>query len=149
MCYTVYLSTGSPADLRRHDTELLRFEKLVDHSGDPVAGLLEFQHRWKVGSISGCGCTFRHLTSVELGFGEPVDWYPEDADELEATRRLYAVISLLAEGGHGVDCIDRWEGADADDIKTLVVSLDAVSRDAFRLFENYRFRFSPGVRSDS
>jgi len=118
---------------------------LVDRE-DPVAGHLEFQHRWTVGSKSGCGCTFRHLTSVELGFGEPVDWYPEDEDELEATRQLYTVIFLLAEEGDGVDCIDRWEGAKVDDIKTLVVPLEAVSRQTFRLFENYRFRFSLRTR---
>jgi hypothetical protein len=85
-------------------------------------------------------------TSVELGFGGPVDGYPEDEDELEATRKLYAVIVLLAEKRDGVDCIDRWEGAKVDDIRTLVVPLEAVSRETFRVFENYRFRFSPGAR---
>lgn len=46
------------------------------------------------------------LLSVELGFGEPVDWYPEDEDELRATTELYRVIARLVSAGHQVDCLD-------------------------------------------
>ncbi|TMP97098.1 MAG: hypothetical protein E6L09_13880 [Verrucomicrobia bacterium] len=38
------------------------------------------------------------------------------------------------------DCIDKWERAQAEDLHTLDVSLNAVSQEAFRLFENYKFR---------
>ena len=59
---------------------------------------------------------------------------------MDATRELYIVIAALLENGYSVDCIDRWEGAQAEDIHTLDVSLNAVSQEAFRLFENCKFR---------
>ena len=150
MCYSLYLSTNSSEDLTRYNSELLNFKRL-----DPAenAGLLILRHRqrWYVGSKSACSCTFRHLPSVELGFGEPVDWYPEDADELRATAELYRVITGLVSAGHLVDCLDIWEGAGAGPrdqvirLKTIsekVVNLDAVSETSFRLFENYHFVFA-------
>lgn len=140
MCYTIYLSTDSPADLCVHNTELVRFDICDNKIDDPVVKLLEFPQRWYVGSKSECSCTFRHLLSVDLGFGEPVDWYPEEQDALQATRELYEVISSLLSSGYKVDCIDKWEGAEPNDIQTLDVSLDDVSSKTFRLFENHRFR---------
>jgi hypothetical protein len=80
--------------------------------------------------------------SIELGFREPEDWYEEGSDELKATAKLYSEISALLSSGHKVDLIDRWEGAEPDDLKTLEVSLDEVSRRSFRLFENYKFRLT-------
>ena len=149
MCYTVYLSTDSCADLSSYNTELVRFESIKDSREDPVICLLEFPHQWYVGSKTGCSCTFRHLVSIELGFGEPEDWYPEEQDELEATQQLYEVISTLLTTGHRVDCLDRWEGAKPEELETLDVSLAQVSKKAFRLFENYRFTFKNMVRSQA
>lgn len=80
MCYGVYISTDSTQDLTSHNTNLLRFEKVVDPESDPCISLLEYASRWYVGSKSGCGCTFRHLTSIALGFSEPVDWYKEEQE---------------------------------------------------------------------
>ncbi|MFI5330821.1 MAG: hypothetical protein ACHQ2F_07270 [Desulfobaccales bacterium] len=85
---------------------------------------------------------------MELGFGEPVDWYPEDADELRATAELYRVIARLVSEGYQGDCLDIWEGAGAgprdpvDAISEKVVNLEAVSETAFRLFENHHFVFA-------
>ena len=141
MCYAVYLSTDSLANLSNHNTELVRFERINISSKDPVVELLEFVHKWYVGSKTGCSCTFRHLTSIELGFAELEDWYHEEKDELEATQQLYEVISSLLLSGNKVDCLDRWEGVQPEQIKTLEVSLTAVSKKTFRLFENYRFIF--------
>jgi hypothetical protein len=141
MCYAVYLSTNSSIALTSDNADLVRFESITDETVDPIMGVLAFANKWYVSSRSGCSCTFRHLMSIELGFSEPVSWYHEGQDHIEATKMLYDVISKLLFSGYNLDCIDRWEGAKPDDIKTLVISLDDVSQKAFRLFENHRFIF--------
>lgn len=145
MCYSLYLSTNSSADLTRYNSELLKFKRL--DAAEPAALIiLRHRQRWYVGSKSGCSCALRHLPSVELGFGEPVAWYPEDADELRATAELYRVIARLVSAGHQVDCLDLWAGADLQAISEQVVDLEAVSESAFRLFENYHFVFTRKTR---
>jgi len=69
-----------------------------------------------------------------------VEWYPEEQDELEATRELYATLASLLSSGHHVDLLDRWSGALPEDITTLDVLLGDVPENAFRLFENHKFR---------
>lgn len=142
MCYGVYLSTDSPKDLTGRNSELVRFVKVTDPGSDPCIALLNFENTWYVESKSGCSCTFRHLhtSSVQLGFSEPVDWYPEEQDEVDATRELHKTLSEILSAGHQVDVLDRWEGAQPDDITTLDVSLDEVPERAFRMFEDHRFR---------
>ena len=140
MCYSLYLSTNSSADLTRYNSELLNFRRL-DAAANAALIILRHRQRWYVGSKSECSCTFRHLQSVELGFAEPVAWYPEDADGLRATAELYRVIARLVSEGHLVDCLDIWEGADLQAVSEQVVNLEAVSETAFRLFENYHFVF--------
>lgn len=144
MCYGVYISTDSTEDLSKRNSELVRFEKVTDPNADPCTQLLDFPHKWYVGSKSGCSCTFRHLKSVELGFGEPEDWYKEEQDDREATRELYRTLASLVSSGHEVDLVDRWEGTQPEDITTLDVSLDDVSESAFRMFEDHKFRFKKG-----
>ncbi len=141
MCYSLYLSTNSSADLTRYNSALLNFKRL-DAAENADLIILRHAQKWYVGSKSECSCTFRHLHSVELGFGEPVAWYPEDSDELQATTELYRVIARLVSEGHQVDCLDIWEGADLKAIPEKVVNLEAVSETAFRLFENYHFVFA-------
>ena len=122
-----------------------RFERLVyepDPDADPGIRLLDFPHRWYVGSKSHCSCTFRHLHSVELGFGEPVDWFPEERDEIDATRELYATLTALLSSGCRVDLLDQWNGAQPADVTTIDVSLSEVSEKAFRMFENHKFRLN-------
>ena len=140
MCYGVYISTDSPENLTNRNTDLVRFEKVADPESDPCIALLDFSEQWYVGSKSGCSCTFRHLMSIELGFGEPEDWYPEEQDEIDATRELYAVLTSLLSSGHHLDLIDRWEGSQPDAITTLDVSFDEVSDTTFRMFEDHKFR---------
>jgi hypothetical protein len=146
MCYSLYLSTDSPAGLRVYNTDLVRFQQAEDYEYKTafIIGLLEFPNRWFVGSRSGCSCTFRHLSAIELGFGAPEDWYEEQQDDLDATQQLYDVIVRLLRSGQRVDCIDIWSGAELNDIKTLPVSVEAVPKEAFRLFEGYRFIFDMG-----
>ena len=143
MCYSLYLSTDSPADLRVCSTDLVRFQKAEDYEYKSafIINLLEFPNRWFVGSKSGCSCTFRHLSTAEPWFGAPEDWYPEEQVDLDATRQLYDVMLTLLRSGQSVDCIDIWAGAEPKDLKTTPVLLDDVPRESFRLFENYRFVF--------
>ena len=75
MCYGVYISTDSPENLAERNSALVRFEKVTDVDAAPCIGVLDFPNQWCVGSKSGCSCTFRHLYSIELGFGEPESWY--------------------------------------------------------------------------
>ena len=140
MCYGVYISTDSMEDLSRRNSELVRFEKVSDSNADPCVTLLDFPNQWYVGSKSGCSCTFRHLTSIDLGFSDPVDWYKEEQDELDATWELYSTLTDLLSSGNHVDLIDRWEGAQPEDIIIVDVSLDVVSKTAFRMFENHKFK---------
>ena len=139
MCYSVYMSSDSPEDLSARNSELVRFEKVTDLSIDPCARLLDFSHRWYVGSKSGCSCTFRHLPSSDLGFAEPVDWYPEEEPALAATDELYSVLSSLLSSEYRVDLVDLWESPEPESVTTLDVSLDEVSATEFRLFENHKF----------
>ena len=145
MCYSVYLSTDSGENLGARNSALVRFETVANTDAAPYVALLEYPNRWFVGSKAGCSCTFRHLHSIELGFGDPVDWYPEEQDEMDATREIYATLVDLLSSGHQVDLVDAWEGAQVEDIHHLVVSLDQVSSTAFRLFENHRFTLRLGT----
>lgn len=140
MCYEVYLSTNSQEDLTFRNSELVLFKRVADPSTDPGLCLLDYPQCWYVGSKSACSCTFRHLHSIELGFEEPVEWYPEEHDELEATRELYATFASLLSSGYHVDLLDRWYGTPPENIMTLDVSLSNVPANAFRLFENHKFR---------
>ena len=142
MCYSVYISTDFEGDLSRHNSALIGFEKDFTNSKPEALDLLKYQHRWFVGSKAGCSCTFRHLLSVELGFGEPVEWYAEEPEEIEATKMFYDVVKSLISSGSKVDCIDIWEGTKKDRIKRLAVDLPSISRDAFRFFENHHFVFT-------
>jgi hypothetical protein len=72
-----------------------------------------------------------------------VDWYPEEQDELNATRELYTTLTSLLSAGYQVDLVNLWHGAQPTDITTIAVSLGEVSEKAFRLFENHKFRLHP------
>ena len=126
------------------NSELLRFKRVADPGTDPCICLLDFPNYWYVGSKSECSCTFRHLYSIELGFEEPVDWYPEEPDEINATRELYATLISLLSSGYRVDLLDLWHGAQPAAITTLDVSLSEISEKAFRMFENHKFRLNLG-----
>ena len=107
MCYTLLLSTSSDEDLNQYNNELVRFSRALPSIAD--TDKLKYRNKWYIGSKAGCSCTFRHLYSIELGFGEPVDWYEEDPDAIEATVQLIGIIRGLASSGEDVDCIDAWE----------------------------------------
>ncbi len=139
MCYSVYLSTDAPEDLSFHNSELVRFKRLSDSNNDPTTVLLDYSQRWYIGSKSGCSCAFRHLMSIELGFSDPVDWYKEEQDDIDATQELYSIFIKILSSGYRIDLIDSWQGTQPGDIKTLDVSFTDISINAFRLFENHKF----------
>ena len=140
MCYSLYLSTSSPEDLTKYNSELVRFKR-PEPADEKWAGLLRHEHKWFVGSKSQCSCTFRHFTSPDLGFTELLDWFPEDEDNVQATAELHRVIRVLVSAGERVDCLDAWYDAAPEAIKEMVVKFDTVSEKQFLLFEDYHFLF--------
>jgi len=141
MCYLVYISTDSAEDLSEHNCSLIRFEKNFGNHSPGIMDILLYKYPWYVASKAGCSCTFRHLTSIELGFSKPVDWYHEEPEEIKATQLFYDVVSSLIFSGKKLDCIEIWSGTKKDQIKNLKVDLPSVGRDEFRFFENYHFVF--------
>jgi hypothetical protein len=143
MCYMTVLSTDSPEDLGPSSTPLVRFSREMPRL--PEESHLAHAHRWFVASRHGCSCGFRHLyvDSVTLGFGEPQDWFPEEAADVEATREVSALIQRLLDGGARVDCVDAWAHGrpTAELAGTVHVHLGTVGDRGFRFFENHRFVF--------
>ena len=142
MCYMVVLSTDSPVDLSAENDRLIVFSRELPSGVD--ADQLAYPNRWFVGSAHGCSCGFRHLyvSSIELGLAEPVDWFPEEPDDVEATRTFVATVRRLVEQGARVDCVDAWEHGDSRALSGIVdIDLAQVSDAQFRFFENHRFVF--------
>lgn len=144
MCYMTVLSTSSRADLALHNNELVKFSR--DLPGIPEEIYLRNENKWFIGSASGCSCDFRHLhvSSVELGFGLPEDWYAEEPSHIDATRQVAVTIRALVSQGEQVDCVDAWaHGQTAPDplAGELEVDLAAITNEEFRFFEGYRFVF--------
>jgi hypothetical protein len=142
MCYILLLSTTSAEDLAVHNNELVRFTKelpLIAEVAD-----LKHENKWYIGSKSGCSCTFRHLHSIELGFSEPVAWYKEKPEDIEATAQLIRIIRELVVKGENVDCIDAWEHQEMYPATKggLNVDLSSLKDSEFRFFENHHFTFS-------
>ena len=139
MCYAVLLSTTSDEDLSKRSTPLMIFSReLPEIKG---SGNLSHPHKWHIISRKGCGCGFRHLYSVELGFGEPVDWYEEEDEDMEATKQFIGIVRELLGGGHEVECVDAWWTGSELPYKETTVDLNEVTDSQFRFFENHKFIF--------
>lgn len=141
MCYMVYISTDCKDDISALTSDLVRFEKPSAERQAPCPQILKHEHKWFVGSKSGCSCTFRHLCreSVELGFSEPLNWFPEEAVGIDATHGLYAILNDLVQRGCQVDLLDCWSGDEDEDAVCLDVSLSQVPVGQFRMFEGHLF----------
>lgn len=145
MCYMTVLSTTLSLDLAQYNTALVNFSR--DLPGVAEEGFLTHEFKWFVGSRSGCSCDLRHLCagSEELGFGEPAEWFPEEAEDIEATRMICAIIRRLVSLGEQVDCVDGW-ASDSPACSPLSgvieVDLSAVKDTEFRFFERHRFTFT-------
>lgn len=142
MCYVLLLSTSSDQDLTFFNNELERFSRELPTIDE--AESLKYRFKWYVGSQSGCSCTFRHLSSTELGFGVPVDWYPEEPEEISATIQVIRIIRDLVGQGESVDCIDAWERHERGPVlgAEVQVDLSGIKNEEFRFFENHHFVFN-------
>lgn len=152
MCYTIFLSTTSDEDLSVLSPELLQFERiggadkcLSSVEEDPIEERLAHANRWLlICRYGGCSCHYRHLPRElrDLGFAPPVDWNPEDDDDIESTAAAYDVFRRLLSEGHKLDVIDAWADTPADGIADMPVRLCEVPKEAFRFFDGVRFAFS-------
>ena len=148
MCYLVMVSTTSEADLAALNTPLVLFSK--DVSAIPEAAFLRYPNKWFLGSKDGCSCGFRHLdqNATDLGFSEPVDWWEEDQEDVDATLQVVEAFYKILHGGDKLDCIDAWAN-DSKEPKNLagdlVVDLNEVGAKSFRFFEGYRFELAAGT----
>jgi hypothetical protein len=106
---------------------------------------LSYPNQWYVGSKSGCSCNFRHLYSVELGFGTPEDWHEDGQQEIEATVTVIKIIREMVREGYNVDCVDIWEGTAPEEINLKLVDLGEVADEQFWFFENHHFLFEGSV----
>jgi hypothetical protein len=145
MCYMVYMATDCADDLSQRSCDLVRFGRPSVETSSPCPRVLKHEHKWFVGSRSGCSCTFRHLCreSVDLGFGAPEGWFPEEQDEIDATQHLYGILKEIVQRGHQVELLDCWSGAEDKNAVPLDVSFTEVPVDHFRLFEGYVFNLKP------
>jgi hypothetical protein len=145
MCYMLVLSTDSDRDLTALNSDLVAFSKTMPNLAQTA--FLQHRHYWYLGSCEGCSCGFRHLerSSASLGFGEPEDWFPEDAQYVTATMEAVIAFRTIVADGAALDCIDAWASDDpapeplAD---TLSIDLGTLPATHFRFFEGHRFVFS-------
>lgn len=143
MCNQLYLSTTSEEDLSKLVPKHARFLAL-DHDTDPeVVKALKHPNKWYVRTtLSPCSCHFYRLIWDDPRFGPEEEWLNFDREFVEATLRLYEVVTRLIGEGHRVETIDTWTD-DVSDLEDLNVSIQAVPSAHFRLFENYRFEYCP------
>lgn len=144
MCYQVFLSTNTEDDLSVNDSELIKFSK--DLPFHPPLNTLLYENLWHIQSEAVCSCSFRHLhvSSTELGFSEPVDWYPEENDHIEATAQFTSIIRELLARKVELDCVDLWqdEPLEFGSLPSIEIDLSIMSDTEFRFFENHHFTFT-------
>ncbi len=141
MCYQVFLSTDTNEDLSVNDCDLVKFSK--DFPFKLSEGTLKYENLWHVQSEAVCSCSFRHLSSTELGFGEPEDWYPEEDEFIEATEKFTQIIRAMLKRNIKVDCVDIWQDdtLKLNELPSMDVDLSTIKDTEFRFFENYYFKF--------
>ncbi len=143
MCYMLVMSTSSNSDLSIYDNRLISFSKIENDI--PEDHILINQYKWFVGSAHGCSCGFRHLylSSVELGFEEPKDWFPEEKDDISATVTFVRIIKSLISAGNKVDCFDAWDEYQDTSIMASkqIIDILQMKDEKFRFFENHHFIF--------
>jgi hypothetical protein len=142
MCYAVVVSTTSEDDLSKLNTALVQFSRDIPEGTGQA--FLRYPNKWYLGSKDGCSCAFRHLENpnVEaLGFSEPVDWSPEDQEDIEATFQVVRIFKSLLAKNSKLDCVDTWLDTDLEmePLADLKVDLANLPESHFRFFEGYRF----------
>ncbi|NJD04985.1 MAG: hypothetical protein FIA97_00615 [Methylococcaceae bacterium] len=148
MCYALVVSTTSDDDLSQWNTALVQFSRDIPEGTGKA--FLRYPNQWYLGSKEGCSCAFRHLENpnVEaLGFSEPVDWSPEDPEDIEATFQVVRIFRSLLSKEAKLDCVDTWFDCDLkiEPPADLLVDLATISESHFRFFEGYRFELVANV----
>jgi len=144
MCYMTVISTTSERELSEFNTPLVQFSRQLPQL--PEESFLQHPNKWYLGSKDGCSCGFRHLDhgNEDLGFSEPVDWWPEEQEDIAATLQVVGVFKTLLSEGAKLDCVDGWEQDKKQDPKLhgeSVVNLAVIPETSFRFFESHRFEF--------
>lgn len=112
MCFVLYVGTQKPLPRKQWDEADpdLSVESLTEHDGS-VRSHLSTPEVQYVGSTSGCGCDFPHVT---LQDGEwPVFEDDDDDPEWEATVRLNreSLVALFRHSGEKyVELYGIWDG---------------------------------------
>lgn len=146
MCYMIISSTTSELDLTQFNTSDVVFSKELP--GVPEEELLKYPNRWYIGSSQGCSCGFRHLMSCnyqDLGFDEPVDWFPEDPEDIDATLKLVRIFIKVISDGSKLECIAAWrDSVQGDPVLSHYINIDLseLPESAFRFVENSQHEFT-------
>lgn len=145
MCYVTVVSTTSQRELTEFNTALVKFSRQLP--GVPEESFLRYPSKWYLGSKDGCSCGFRHLDhgNEELGFSSPVEWWPEDQEDIDATLEVLSVFKTLLREGAKLDCVDAWTQDVEQEpslVGEIVVNLGTLQEGCFRFFEGHRFEFA-------
>jgi len=142
MCYSTYFSTTCDRDLASIESDhfIVRLPKADDDEAH--LAVLAYPNRWYLSSrFGGCSCHYRHAFE-DLGFGPPVDWYSEEAGNVEATRHVYDLFHEILSQGHQLDILDVWSDTPVEDVHSIEVALRNVPRDHFRFLEDVHMRLT-------
>lgn len=142
MCYALVVSTTAEDDLSQWNTALVQFSRDIPEGTG--LSFLRYSNKWYLGSKDGCSCGFRHLDyeNVEaLGFSDPLEWWPEDQEDIEATFQVVRIFRSLLTQKAQLDCVDTWFDCDLEmePPEDLKVDLANIPESHFRFFEGYRF----------
>ena len=145
MCYMTMVSTTSERDLREFNTAYVQFARKLPEP--PEASCLRYGNKWHLVSRQGCSCGFRHLDqgNADLGFSPPVEWWPEENEDIEATLQAVSAFKAILGDGSKLDCIDSWERAPESEPKLcgeLIVDLATLPNVSFRFLEGYRLEIT-------
>ncbi|MNG06522.1 hypothetical protein D3C84_897700 [compost metagenome] len=80
-----------------------------------------------------------------MGFAEPVEWWPEEPEDIEATKQVVNSFHALLGEGAKLDCVDAWssdEKADPQLAGEENINFSVTPVSSFRFFEGHRFEFS-------
>lgn len=143
MCYSVYLSTTSNANLLEWGNELCKFEKEILPDDQEIVDLLQHPNKWFITRYGGCSCHFRHFMNYPdfEAFGVPEEWREEDADDIESSAATYDLFMKLLDSESELDVVSVWTDCTAEEVTNLEVRLADIPRDSFRFVENVMFSF--------
>lgn len=144
MCYLIFFSTTDKRNFGDSSSAFFQIEPIKSTDPDDVVDSLAHPFKWYLASrYGGCSCHYRHWPGGDPLFGPPVDWFPEDEDDVEATAGFYDFVSSIVHAGHNIDVIDIWGPGEEEAFPTTAVRLSEVSRADFRFVENHRLDLVP------